>query len=240
MKMVDKNERKSKHKTRSNESDRPLILVVDDVSRNLKVLAQILREEGYKISIANSGSRALDMVNARLPDLILLDVMMPEMDGFEVCRQLKAAEPSKDIPVIFLTALAEVENLVKGFECGAVDYVAKPFNRAELLVRVNTHLQLKQAQKEIIRLEQKNAVLAMTVTAGHELNQPLTVLSGNFQLLQSRLSQMPLGDKEQKYLAKMGNAIQKVQELLKKFSDAKSVRLEDYVGDQKMVVFEES
>lgn len=217
-----------------------LILLVDDVPKNLQVLGSMLREKGYKIAAATGGAQALEMALARPPDLILLDVMMPEIDGFKVCEKLKTSIETKDIPIIFLTASTESESVVKGFECGAVDYVTKPFNKGELLARVTTHLKLQRAQKEIVRLEQKNAALAMAVTASHELNQPLTVLEGNLQLFQAAIARIPLSDKQQKYLEKIKISLEKIQVLLKKFSDADSIHFEDYVGKQKMVVFEES
>ncbi|HEA66636.1 MAG TPA: response regulator [Desulfobacterales bacterium] len=123
------------------------ILIVDDVSTNLKYLGSILSEnERYEIEFATSGAEALGWVEEKDFDLILLDVMMPEMDGFEVCRRLKQDERTREIPVIFLTARTETESLVRSFEAGGVDYVTKPFNPLELSARVRTHLTLKAAQ----------------------------------------------------------------------------------------------
>ena len=133
------------------------ILVVDDTPANIQTLAAILKQEGYQISVATNGKQALDVVGRLSPDLILLDVMMPEMDGFETCRRLKASESSRQIPVIFLTAKTETTDIVQGFELGAVDYVAKPFNTHELLARVNTHLTMDELRRS---LAQKNAELA--------------------------------------------------------------------------------
>jgi class 3 adenylate cyclase len=138
------------------------ILVVDDTPANIASLAAILKEKGYQISVATNGKQALDVVARVQPDLILLDVMMPEMDGFETCRRLKAAEQWRQIPVIFLTAKTETADLVQGFELGAVDYVAKPFNAHELLARVNTHLTVDELRRS---LAAKNAELARA----HEL-----------------------------------------------------------------------
>ncbi len=123
-----------------------LILIVDDLPDNLQVLAGHLTDAGYEILAANSGPRALALVANRKPDLILLDIMMPGMDGFEVCRALKADPESEHIPVIFITARTETEDIVEGLEKGAVDYVTKPFKPAELLARVRTHIELKSAR----------------------------------------------------------------------------------------------
>lgn len=131
------------------------ILVVDDTTENLQVIGAILRKSGYQLSIAKAGQQGLDIAARTPPDLVLLDIMMPEMDGFEVCERFKADEKLKEIPVIFLTASNEADNVVKGFEMGAVDYITKPFNSAELLSRVNTHLQLRAARQKLEELASK-------------------------------------------------------------------------------------
>jgi class 3 adenylate cyclase len=133
------------------------ILIVEDAPANIQTLAAILKEKGYQISVATNGKQALEVLARVQPDLILLDVMMPEMDGFETCRRLKAAEQWRHIPVIFLTAKSETADLVQGFELGAVDYVAKPFNAHELLARVNTHLTIDELRRS---LANKNVELA--------------------------------------------------------------------------------
>ena len=134
------------------------ILIVDDIPKNIQVVGSILQAENYDIYFANSGKSALWQAQNIQFDLILLDVMMPEMDGFEVCKQLKSVEITKEIPIIFLTAKTDKESTVFGFELGAVDYVTKPFNGTELLARIRTHLELKAAEKE---LEEKNKQLQL-------------------------------------------------------------------------------
>ena len=138
----------------SNEERR--ILVVDDHPYNLRVLTNTLNEAGYQTLIANSGDRALYQIANQPPDLILLDVMMPGIDGFETCRRLKANPDTAPIPVIFMTALGDIDNKIMGFEVGAVDYITKPFQIKEVLVRVNTHLTIARLQRQ---LEVKNAQL---------------------------------------------------------------------------------
>jgi CheY-like chemotaxis protein len=129
------------------------ILIVDDIPKNIELAANILRTKDYNITFAVSGAAALQKVKSIDFDLILLDVMMPEMDGFEVCEQLKNDPSTKNIPVIFLTAKSETENVVKGFELGAVDYVTKPFSTVELLARVNAHIGIKDKFDEKERIE---------------------------------------------------------------------------------------
>jgi len=125
------------------------ILIVDDNSKNIQVLASILNDYNYKIKAATNGVQALDMIENSLPDLILLDVMMPELDGFQTCERLKSSDRTKNIPIIFLTAKVETEDIVQGFKLGAVDYITKPFYPEELIARVTTHLDLKKS-KDII------------------------------------------------------------------------------------------
>src|SRR5881409_1965877 len=120
------------------------ILVVDDTPANIQTVAAILKGQGYQLSVATNSKQALDVLEKIRPDLILLDVMMPELDGFETCQRIKSAEAWRDIPVIFLTAKTDTADIVKGFEMGAVDYVGRPFNAHELLARVNTHLTFDQ------------------------------------------------------------------------------------------------
>ena len=136
--------------------DEEMILVVDDHPMNLRVLLDALQEEGFRILIARNGEGALRQAALALPDLILLDVMMPPgIDGFETCRRLKQQEATKDIPVIFMTALSDTIDKVTGFEVGGVDYVTKPFDRAELLARVKAHLALQRYQRELAITNQK-------------------------------------------------------------------------------------
>jgi signal transduction histidine kinase len=150
------------------------ILIVDDVSKNIQLLGSILRQEGYSLSFATSGKQALDMVVSDTFDLILLDVMMPEMDGFEVCKRLKQQPDIRDIPVIFLTAKAEAESVVNGFELGAVDYVTKPFNVKELLARVKAHLTIIQQRRQLEQLNaSKDTFLSMIA---HDLRSPFSAL----------------------------------------------------------------
>ena len=131
------------------------ILIVDDIPKNVELAANILQAENYNITFTTSGEAALKKVNEIDFDLILLDVMMPGMDGFEVCRILKSDPKFKEIPIIFLTAKSETENIVLGFELGAVDYVTKPFSAEELLARVKNHLSIREKILEKDNLEKQ-------------------------------------------------------------------------------------
>jgi adenylate cyclase len=125
------------------------ILVVEDTPANIQMLSATLKAAGYQVSVATNGRQALDVVARLTPDLILMDIVMPEMDGFEACRVLKDSSEWRAIPIIFLTSRAETDDIVKGFELGAVDYLAKPFNAHELLARVNTHLTVDELRRTL-------------------------------------------------------------------------------------------
>ncbi|MDA3892001.1 MAG: hybrid sensor histidine kinase/response regulator [Salinivirgaceae bacterium] len=130
------------------------ILIVDDTPKNLQVLGNTLKLENFKVEFAINGFQALEWIEKKEFDLILLDVMMPEMDGYEVCEKIRANDKNKNLPIIFLTAKTDSESIVRGFEIGAQDYITKPFNTAELLVRVKTQLELKNSRKKLESLNE--------------------------------------------------------------------------------------
>ncbi|MBK1990040.1 diguanylate cyclase [Sphaerospermopsis aphanizomenoides BCCUSP55] len=136
-----------------------LILVVDDVKLNLQVIGKILDKVGYEYTFASNGYQALERVKSAHPDLILLDLMMPEMDGLEVCEKIQSNPELAEIPIIFLSASQEQDHLLKAFQKGAVDYVSKPFHHAELLARVRMHLELKYSRQKLKNLLQEQVEL---------------------------------------------------------------------------------
>lgn len=175
------------------------LLIVDDTLENLRLLSQMLAEKGYRVETAGSGARALATAQANPPDLVLLDIKMPEMDGYEVCEALKADERTRDIPIIFLSALDETYDKVKAFTSGGVDYIIKPFQFEEVLARVEIHIalmnlqrQLQQANRELQqRLEELDA---FAHTVAHDLKNPLTRIIGYAELLEGEFDTLPEED----------------------------------------------
>ncbi len=203
------------------------ILVVDDMPNNVSVLFSFLSQAGFKVLVAQDGRRALQTAEQAGPDLILLDVMMPNMDGFEVCSLLKAKEQTKNIPVIFMTALVDTVDKIKGFKLGAADYLTKPIQHEEVLVRINAQLnvyklqrQLKeknqQLQEQTLELEKRNLELeAFARTVAHDLKNPLSAVIGltDMLLTDCTTTNLPTADSIEN-LQYVGQASQKMLNII--------------------------
>jgi two-component system sensor histidine kinase/response regulator len=167
------------------ESSPPTILVVEDNVGNLRDLLVYLRDMHYNILVAQNGQSALEKIQYALPDLILLDIVMPGIDGFETCRQLKANEHTKDIPVIFMTPLSDIEDKIKGFEVGGVDYITLPVKYQEVVARVRTHLTLRRQQKQLQEVNVSKDTFFSVVA--HDLRGPLSSLQVLTQVAEEKL-----------------------------------------------------
>lgn len=191
------------------------ILVVDDVPANLEVVTETLSLEGSVVTVASSGERAIKQLNRHLPHLILLDIQMPGMNGFETCKAIKANPDWKHIPIIFLTALSDTDSILRGFEVGAVDYISKPFREPELLARVKNHLQLqritqtleqqvaertaalvntmdelKLSQLRLVKQEKMSALGNLVAGIAHEINNPVGCIVGNVDISQDYIDDL--------------------------------------------------
>jgi two-component system sensor histidine kinase/response regulator len=164
------NEQMKSSQHQSGQTDRGTILVVDDVSQNIQLLASILSEAGFKVRFATNGLEALEIHQNSTLDLILLDIMMPVMDGYEAITKIRDQEKNGNVPIIFLTAKNDTEDLVQGFKLGAVDYITKPFNKEELLARVETQIRLR-SQEQALRdlLYSKDRFMSLV---SHDLRGP--------------------------------------------------------------------
>ena len=177
-----------------------LILIIDDNVTNLKVAIDYLKTQGQEIITARNGETGLERAAYALPDLILLDIQMPGINGFETCRRLKVNETTKDIPVIFMTALTDVADKVRGFAAGGVDYVTKPIQVEEVWARVQTHLAIRQLQLEMSDRITELDMFARTVA--HDLKNPLSNIIGSLELLE--LSARPLLDENMQKTLQLG------------------------------------
>lgn len=178
------------------------ILVVDDVPENLQLLFEILSSQGHDVRRVLNGVQALKVIEIDPPQLILLDIKMPIMDGYEVCRRLKASDRTKDIPVIFLSALNDVLDKVKAFSSGAVDYINKPFDVQEVLVRVEHQLKLQVITRELEKKNQQLASInrdleAFSYMVSHDLRRPLTKIVGYGELLKGLIATLPMSGSSQ-------------------------------------------
>ena len=181
------------------------VMVVDDVAANLQVMASELERGGYSVVVAQGGEEAIERAALVHPDLILLDVLMPGIDGFETCRRLKESAATRDIPVIFMTALSDTPQKLAGFEAGAVDYVTKPLDGTEVLARVRTQVALAEMRRELAArnarlaqevaareqtqaaLQRSNAELEqLAYVASHDMQEPLRMIASYLQLVEQR------------------------------------------------------
>ena len=208
------------------------ILIVDDSLTVRMALKEILEKAGYKTSLAIDEKTLFEQLDEELPDLILLDIIMPGMDGYEICKKIKSEKRAKDIPVIFLTSRIDDESIVKGFEAGANDYITKPPNERILIARIRAHLS---------EAEKKEVLLAAVTTANHEINQPLTILLGNVEMLFSKLRKREnlSDDYLDRKFESMINSIDKIKTIVKKFTSIKEIKLKEYMVDTEMLDLEQ-
>jgi signal transduction histidine kinase len=203
------------------------ILVVDDAVDTVELLRKRFRSEGYDTDEAYDGEEALKRVDEYNPDLIVLDVMMPKIDGYEVCRRLKTDENKKYIPVLMLTAKGEIESKVKGLEIGADDYLAKPFDYKELSARVKSLLTIKAAREKLVEEEKSVALDKMMDEVAHEIRNPLVSIGGFSKRVYDRL---PENDPNRKYLEMIMDEVSKLENMVKLLIELKTMTV-CYLGN---------
>lgn len=209
------------------------ILVVDDDRKLTLLVRGFLEKEKYKVTEAYSGSMALDVIKENKPDLIILDVMMPEMDGIEACKKIKADKDTKMIPIIMLTSMGNVRDKVQGLNAGANDYITKPFNPEELIARVKAQLRIKFLEEELFKKEETEAVAKMGIATAHEINNPLTVIIGNLELI--LLKKENLDDEIIENLNSILDSAMRIKEIVSKMINITKVVETEYVQGKKMI-----
>lgn len=236
-------------------NDKQRILVVDDVAENIQILLSRLKDD-YIILVATNGKKAIELSrNEPQPDILLLDIMMPEMDGYEVCKRLKADKLTKDIPIIFVTALSEIENEKKGLNLGAVDYITKPINPDLVKARVVNHLELKRhrdnlqetlkTKEEIMITQSRNASMGEMISLiAHQWRQPISIIS---MIMNNMIMDVELENVDKRELVEDANSvIEQVEYLSQTIDDFRNflrqdkkkneVRLEDVMADAKKII----
>jgi DNA-binding response OmpR family regulator len=216
------------------------ILVVDDLPENVLMLQDRLEHEGYKVLTAYNGKSGIEKAQNEQPELILLDVMMPDINGFEVCKTLVSDSRTSDIPIILVTAKTDPEDIREGLDAGAYDYIKKPINKIELLARVKSELKLSDANKLLVEVEKRNTFFATVVTANHKIKQPLTLISLSSAAIKRELKKDEISkDTVLGKIKYIDLAITEITDVLDQLNKIKEPVLSDYTKTVKMIKVEE-
>ena len=215
-------------------------LVIDDLPENVFILQDRLIQEGYEVITSHDGNDGIQKAYSTLPDLILLDVMMPDISGFEVCKILVNDEKTRHIPIILVTAKAGAEDTKEGLEAGAFDYIKKPFNRVELMARVKSALKLSDANKQLLEIEKRTTFIATVVTANHKIKQPLTLLSLSSAAIKKELKKNDISKEAiLNRIEYIDTAIKQIDQVLNKLNSISDPILSDYDKNIKMIKVDE-
>jgi two-component system cell cycle response regulator len=216
------------------------ILVIDDLPENVFLLKDRLENEGYEVLTADCGNSGIEKATDETPDLILLDVMMPDINGFEVCKTLVNDSRTSGIPILLVTAKTDAEDTKEGLDAGAFDYIKKPINKIELLARVKSALKLSDANKLLVEVEKRNTFFATVVTANHRIKQPLTILSLSSAAIKRELKKEKISkDTLLGKIKYIDTAINEITDVLDQLNTIKEPVLSDYTKNVKMIKVEE-
>ncbi|KPA17444.1 Response regulator receiver sensor signal transduction histidine kinase [Candidatus Magnetomorum sp. HK-1] len=216
---------------KNNSNQKSSVLIVDDNLSNLKLLIEYLNHSGLKVLIARDGKEAIQRAQKTLPDLILLDVMMPRLNGFETCEQLKSIPETIDIPIIFMTALTDTANKIKGFQAGAVDYVTKPFNHEEVMMRISTHLTIVQQKRSMAELNATKDKFFSIVA--HDMRNAFASLLNGTQFLSESVQKLSL-DQIDKFSKKIHKSAKGTYKLLENLLEWSRLQRGAYLFDPKV------
>lgn len=208
------------------------ILITDDDPSIRRFLENMVEGAGYKSITAADGKHCIEITKRLIPDLILMDITMPFMNGIETCKIIKNNQKTKNVPVIFVTANSEDINLIDAFEAGGSDYVRKPVKKTDLLARIKATLAQQELNKLSIEDEKLKAIIEMAGGICHELNQPLQVISGNSQLMLMNLKE---NDANYKKIITIKNNVQKMADIIKKLMEITAIETIDYAGRGKII-----
>lgn len=216
------------------------ILVIDDLPENVFMLQDRLEHEGFEVLTAYDGYTGIEKTLKEFPDLILLDIMMPDLTGLEVCKLLVNDPATKNIPIILVTAKSGAEDIREGLEAGAFDYIKKPFNRIELLARVNSALKLSEVHKLLLESEKRDTFFATVVTANHKIKQPLTLLSLSSAAIKRELNKDEISkDGILKRVKYIDIAVKEITDVLNQLNAIKDPILSEYTSNIKMIKVED-
>ena len=212
------------------------ILIIDDYPDNVFLLQDRLEKEGFEVIKAYQGETGIQKAVEEKPDLILLDIMMPDISGFDVCKILTTNQETKLIPIILLTALTEADSLKQGLLAGAFDYVKKPFNRTELIARINSALRFSETNKILLEVEKIKTYAATVVTANHEIKQPLTLINLSTAAIRREISRPDFSSEViLKRIEFIENAARDIINVLDKLGSIKKPVITPYVNDLNII-----
>ncbi len=212
------------------------ILIIDDDINFIEYLNKKLTKENFKVCFTNKSSEAFNLVNSEMPDLILLDIMMPEISGIEICKSITSEPKTSNIPVIFITGKISSEDVQLGFQSGAYDYIKKPIDSLEFLARIRAALKFRESQKLVIETERLKTFAATVVTANHKIKQPLTLINLSLSAIKREISKNEIsGEAIMKRLSYIENAVNEINDVLKQLTSVEKLKISDYLNDIKMI-----